>query len=394
MSFCALINNGITIQPDGEVAICCKGNRDWSLGHISKIDDLEHTWYNHEDMIKLRNEDYELKQLVCGDCLTEKLHQRNRWHQINEGRGYKRVRHDNKIRFLEFTTSNICNQACITCSSYFSSKWRKLEDELDEFGFLENSKQNMGIGFGSYNHKLHRLEGTDIDKIKKLLPNLDRIEVKGGEPFADKNNFIILEELLKVNPNCSITFCTNFYKVPQPFIDLFKKYNNFPMISVSIDGVYGVYEYVRSTPFQQTVNNIKHWYNETGKQVHVAANCSLYTMYNLKDYFEYFENNLLDEVTDITFAKWIGTPDYVSPIKVLHDFEKKDYVNNYLSELKPYTKNERYYTENLFTIEHKRKYFTIEGKLKIRKDFRNYTRFMNSARGIDIYELCPQLKYI
>jgi len=117
-------------------------------------------------------------------------------------------------------------------------------------------------------------------------------------------------------------------------------------------------------------------------------------MYNLKDYFEYFENNLLDEVTDITFAKWIGTPDYVSPIKVLHDFEKKDYVNNYLSELKPYTKNERYYTENLFTIEHKRKYFTIEGKLKIRKDFRNYTRFMNSARDIDIYELCPQLKYI
>tara|TARA_A100001515_G_scaffold142410_1_gene141159 strand:- start:617 stop:1375 length:759 start_codon:yes stop_codon:yes gene_type:complete len=252
----------------------------------------------------------------------------------------------------------------------------------------------MGIGFGSYNHNLHRLESSDIDKIKKLLPNLDRIDVKGGEPFADKNNFTILEELMKINPTCRIHFCTNFYKVPQTFIDLFKKYNHYPYLSASIDGVYDVYNYVRSTPFNQTIDNIKNWYDQTGKKVSVSTSCSIYTMYNLKEYFDFFENNLLDEVADISFSKWVQTPNYVSGVRTLFDFEKREYVNNYLNDLKPYTKKKRFKTKNLFALDSIKYPTTVENKLKLRKDFRNYTRFMNLERNINIYDLCPELKNI
>lgn len=395
MSYCALINYGMTIQPDGQVALCCNGNRDWSLGHISEIDDLEHAWYNHPDMIKLREEDYETVNFACGSCLKAKNKEWNRWHEINvreEKRNH--VRKDDKIRFLEFTTSNICNQSCITCSSYFSSKWRRLEDELMDFGFLQNSKQYMGTGFGTYNHKLHKLEGSDIDKIIKLLPNLDKIVVKGGEPFADKNNFIILEELMKINPTCRIHFCTNFYKIPQSFIDLFKKYNHYPWLNVSIDGVYDVYNYVRSTPFDQTIDNIKNWYDQTGKKVGVTANCSIYTMYNLKEYFDFFDNNLLDEVQNIDFAKWIQTPSYVSAIRVLYDYEKEDYVNNYLNDLKSYSNNKRFLMKNLFTIDNIEYPTSIKNKSKLRNDFKNYTKFMNLARDMDIYDFCSELKSI
>lgn len=392
--YCKINNYGMTINPDGNVVVCCSNDRDWSLGHISEIDDLNEHWKHHPDMIKLRNDDVETMNKACEYCLRVSKTTHSRWHNLNESYQHDHIRNDGEIRFLEFTTSNICNQTCVTCSSYFSSKWRNLEEELLDLGFLQEAKIHGGTGFGTYGHPISRIEGKNLDKIIKLLPQLDEIYVKGGEPFADKNNFTIIEELLKKNPDCKISITTNLSKIPQDFIDLFKKYGGRPYLSVSMDGVYDVYEYIRSTPFEQTVNNIKHWYSETGKRVNVGTYYSIYSIYNIKDVLDFFANNLLTEVNKVIFHKWITSPHYVSPQRVLFEKELDELREIVLGQevMQYFFENQdKFRNLNLHNLE---KLGGFTNTKIYRKQFYQYTTWLNLTRGIDIYEHIPQLKGI
>ena len=392
--YCRLNSNGMTINPDGNISVCCSNNRGWDIGHISEIDDLSEHWKNHPDMIKLRNDDPQKMTEACGSCLKRTETSRTRWHEVNQKPPYLRMRNDNEIRFLEFTTSNICNQTCASCSSYFSSKWRHLEEELMELGFLQDAKLNDGIGFGSYNHPISRIGDKDLPKIMKLLPHLDKIYVKGGEPFADKNNFLILEELLKTNPDCKIHMSTNLSNIPQKFIDLFKKYGGKPILSVSMDGVHEVYEYIRSTPFQKTVDNIKHWYKETGRRVNVSTYYSMYSIFNLKEVLEFFSNNLREEVSTVIFHKWITSPRYISPQRVLFQNELDELKEMIMSpEIMKYffEDQNRFINHNLHNFQ---KIGGDKTTIKCRKEFVQYTKWLNLTRGIDIYEHIPLLKGI
>lgn len=392
--YCRLNSNGMTINPDGNISVCCSNNGNWDIGHISEIDDLNKHWKNHPDMIKLRNDDPQKMMEACGSCLRKTETFQTRWHLVNEEPRYLKIRNDNEIRYLEFTTSNICNQTCASCSSYFSSKWRHLEEELIDLGFLQNAKSKNDIGFNSYNHPISRIEDKDISKIMKLLPQLDKIDIKGGEPFADKNNFFILDELLKTNPNCVISISTNFSSVPQKHIDLFKKSSAKPTINVSMDGVYEVYEYIRSTPFQKTVDNIKYWYKETGHQVNVQTFYSMYNMLNLKEVLEFFSNNLREEVKFVVFHKWINSPFYISPQRVLFQRELDELKEIVMSPniTKYFSESEgKFVNRNLYNFT---KIGNYESTIKWRKEFVQYTKWLNLTRGIDIYEHIPLLKGI
>ena len=100
------------------------------------------------------------------------------------------------------TTSNICNQTCVMCNSYFSTKWKKLEHHFIKAGFKEER----------YPHPTMAYSKESTDKILKVLPNLKILQIKGGEPFADKNNLKILTKLAEVNPNCKVILVSNFQK--------------------------------------------------------------------------------------------------------------------------------------------------------------------------------------
>ena len=67
--YCRLNSNSMTINPDGSISVCCSNDREWDLGHISEIDDLNEHWKYHPDMIKLRNDDPQKMAEACGSCL-------------------------------------------------------------------------------------------------------------------------------------------------------------------------------------------------------------------------------------------------------------------------------------------------------------------------------------
>ena len=229
--YCKAPHNSLVIQPSGHINLCCASRRAWNVGHISDIDDLYELWNTNPDIIKLRNEDESFIEKVCGYCLKNARNgMKNSWTFYNvPGSGPRSYANtDGKIRYLEFTTSNLCNQTCATCSSYYSSKWLPLEKEATEMSLDLESWKNPGErGFNDFDVPTYRMTDADLEKIMPLLPDLEILVVKGGEPFADNKNYHILKSLLEVNDKCVIEMTTNLSKLPQRYLDLFAGKNDY-----------------------------------------------------------------------------------------------------------------------------------------------------------------------
>ena len=386
--FCRMPYNSILIQPDGKLSMCCSQSMKFDYGHISTTPDLAKAWKESKNALNIKNLDSETIDLACGNCLKEKEVLHNRWTNVNTLPFWTRIPIDDKIRFLEFTTSNICNQTCVTCSSFFSSKWKNLEQEAIQLGLPLNEWKN-GTAFNSFGNSTHRLTDSDIEKIFPLLPDLHMLHVKGGEPFADNNNYAVLKELFRVNPECIVLLTSNMSSIPEKYLKLLsgKKVG----ISCSIDGVGQTYEYVRSTKFENTIENLKRLKSYKLKgQVSVSITASMHNMYNLNEMFEYWQNNMMDEVAVITLErnelKWARQPYFISPAFIMNQKQIDEYYSKYLNDFS----SNRISKLNLYKL--KSENILPSYRAELIKRFHLYTRFMNINRGINIYDIHPQLK--
>jgi len=270
---CMVPETGITINPIGEIVLCCAGDNT-SISHIKDVPDLTE-FFNGEVYDKLRKDFKEgnfPKQ--CNVC---KVH----WEagRIARFDSYNRfifpTYEEDKgapitpIRFLEITTSNICNQMCVTCSGKYSSKWAPYEKMAVE----------SGLTWRDENHKFHtemyKMTKEDVDKVLDLVPHLQHLTIKGGEPFADPNNILILKKLAETNPKCRVEICTNFQLVTDYVIELLHRIDEVH-VQASIDGVHEMYDWIRGGNFQKTINNIKRYHKYAGRHVIVVSTVSVY----------------------------------------------------------------------------------------------------------------------
>lgn len=124
----------------------------------------------------------------------------------------------------QISASNLCNGACVTCSSAGSTAWAKYE-------------KKMGID-------PHKLVKSDIININ--YQTATSIIFTGGEPLFDPLVFDILQNLIREdNTDCFISFVTN--GSVSLTNDHKKILNNFSDINfcISIDGTERVFEYLR-----------------------------------------------------------------------------------------------------------------------------------------------------
>ena len=59
--------------------------------------------------------------------------------------------------------------------------------------------------------------------VKEVLPKLELMIIKGGEPFADDNNISILENLFNVNKSCQVSIVTNMSVLKKKHIQVLNK---------------------------------------------------------------------------------------------------------------------------------------------------------------------------
>ena len=307
---------GMTIDPSGILTLCCNtSDRNYFRTNITDVDDLSEFFlgekYNYVREIMKKDGMFGHRQ--CKHCWAAKD---GYWEEINNY-NTKTYSEPLKIRYLELTTSNVCNQTCVTCSSYFSSKWRKIESQ-----------------FGRDIHPSSYLKDESIEKIMKVLPDLNYIQIKGGEPFADRNNLKILKRLAEVNPNCEVTLTSNFQNISEEWWPVLKLLRNIKA-GASIDGINETYDWIRGGNFSDTESNMQKFFMITKNRVTVNVCISIYNIFELKsisDYFTgrpYIKNILLNNI--VTYPNELSIS-LVPREKI--EFALKDFDDEVVSNIK------------------------------------------------------------
>jgi organic radical activating enzyme len=370
--YCKHPHTGLTINPQGNIVVCCVSTQN-ILDHISNVESLSDLYRNNPVLNDLRNEKSETIERICQKCIGRE----------NNNDISRRVRFNkrpltcgNNITYLEVTTSNICNQTCTTCNSFFSSKWKEYDEEVaDVFGFRTKP------------FSLYKMTENDIDKIINELETLETLCIKGGEPFADNNNLKILKALAECNPNCTVTITSNFANISDAFLDVLSKFKTVK-IAASMDGTGLLYQWIRSTKFDKTVANMEKFYERTGHKVGVAITVSLYNCFNMFDIVQYFHDK--PYITTINFTSFIIGPVYARADLLPYNI-RKQIVKKFFSDLESITPQCRIDSLEIIKNFGKEELITSSGISDI-DNAKQWISYMNMIRDLDIYDIVPQLK--
>jgi molybdenum cofactor biosynthesis enzyme MoaA len=371
---CWLAYHGVTIDPQGHVSMCCvddglewdpKGNRKkrfYNLTKLEEVDDLQE-WFERTYPKKVWNENPE-EFFPCMTCYNPKDTAATTLKDIMSNHKWTQDESNPKVKYLEYTSSNICNQMCVMCSGRYSSKWL---DYDTEFGH-------------TVREGLVRLSDESIEKLKRVVPTLEECQIKGGEPLSDQKNIEFMEYVAEVNPDCKITVVSNFQGLLQRHIEIFKKVNS--NITVSIDGVGSVFNWIRGGDFDKVVSNMQRYYDETGKQVDITITVSVYNFFNLEEIIKYFHDK--EYVKYINCHNVVYWPTWASP-RILPPEVLEENLMEHMKLPNQY-KNTGW--GDYFSLDG----FDQEEGEDRRKLFKLFTNKMNLIRGIDIFDHVPQLR--
>lgn len=385
--------SGLTINPTGSIVLCCSGGPVATpLGHISEVDSLQQ-FYNSEIMENVRSlhEKKAIDQSVCAGCYRQYAAGKhgmmsifnNFWdwsrHNFDNDWRARKLGIDRPLRYLEYTCSNICNQTCASCSSWFSSKWRDYE-----LAFTLDQQQH----FKKPPNPILRLTETDIDKILDVLPRLDFLSMKGGEPWADKNNLKILEKVLEVNPSCTVDIISNMQTIPQSVWKILENVDHSQTslwLSASIDGVGEEYNWIRGGNFNKTVENLERWHQITKKKIRINPVVTIFNFFSIDKIVDYFVSkpyvigvNISNIATYPTYVKSQNLPGYIIA----------EQVEYYKTKFESYDQSKIYSKPLLNDIDEK-----ITNLKELKKSF-EWIEVVNKMRGFDLLDHVPELKRI
>lgn len=200
----------------------------------------------------------------------------------------------------QFATSNLCNQACVTCGSQFSSKWAEIE-------------RRMGITPA----KTFELPVPDID-----YASAKRITLLGGEPLFDPRTFEILQQLIDHgNTDCFVSLVTNgSIQLSQPQIDILSTLTDLN-ICVSIDGIDKRFEYMRwPADWNRLLDNIAQ-FKTLAKTVSVSYTVSAVNALYYHETVDWLQKNQLGYAINV-----VNGPAWLNPVTM--PVELKQHLGN------------------------------------------------------------------
>lgn len=231
-SFCVLPWTGVYIQPNGDVRNCAV--TPMAIGNIN-VDPLEKI-LTGEINTKVKTEMLnDVMRPECGQCHRLESRQKNHFDQVSNRVWYlKKLKNtDNtvfdspnnfKLKMLDLRWKNTCNFACVYCDAELSSRWAT---ELKQPQRIESEALIKSL-----------------DYIYSNLDEVDHIYLAGGEPLLIRENLILLEKMLVINPDVDLRINTNLSVVDNDIYLLIKKFKNVRW-TISIDNIGQEFEYLR-----------------------------------------------------------------------------------------------------------------------------------------------------
>lgn len=246
-TFCVNMWNHLYVSTQAEILPCCQAKQDRPLGNLTE--------FTVEQIInnKIAN-NIRLKMLSgqrcnrCESCYALE----------DSGIDSRRVLDNHKFegtidqlksqtnldgslksflpQTLDIRLNNICNLMCRTCNGVSSSMLATEEKIL--FNNTANFKKNVNAN----------TRERVLSLIIKYFDSAEKINFLGGEPVILKEQYDILEYLIKINKiDTPILYTTNFTKLNLKEKSILEYWKKFTRITVraSIDGHGRVFEYVR-----------------------------------------------------------------------------------------------------------------------------------------------------
>lgn len=241
-----------------------------------------------------------IKSNACSKCWSiEATGQTSRRQFENQFLDYKLNRDLSKIQqdcvdnknntlMYQLTTSNLCNQACVSCDSRASTKWADL-----------NRKNNLNFV------KLTELE---TDSLNINYKQMQRLSLLGGEPLFDPRTYEILQNLVNHNnTNCFVTMTTNgSIKFNSAQRELLKKFTDLN-ICISIDGTEKIFEYMRWPGKWATLLENLNSYSEITANISISYTISSLNALYYDQTVEWFDkHNLRYNHNLVEFPHWLS----------------------------------------------------------------------------------------
>lgn len=339
----------MVIGPQGDITVCCAYSDPVPLGHIQHVDDLE-DFFLEDSYTNLRAQFKRgfLNNPHCHAC-----------YKINEG-VHSPIKHSQSfnlysgLQYIEYTTSNVCNQSCATCSSKFSSQWVKIDSVFDRAG-----------------GKVFSLSDSDIDKIIKVLPNLKEVQLKGGEPFADLKNLRVLEALVEVNPDCGVTICSNMQMVPKRFFEVLSKLKNVSL-AASVDAIGERFNWIRGGDFDSVNRNMNKMFYEYGILSYINPCVSVYNFKHLRELYDYYVDT--EYTKTLKFYNVVTNPNYLSVSNIFSQDDIDNIVSTQFDDIRS-----EVHAEALYKI-------TSTKNEDLITQFIDFTKKMDGVRGFSIMD--------
>ena len=258
-TFCMLPWMHLHAYPDGRAYPCCFSFDRYPVGDLNK-DSLE-TVFNGDKMKEMRTNmlaGKKCKQCVkCYDQEDSGFFSLRLSSNKHFGHNVPLVHNtlpdghaDFVIKYWDIRFSNICNMACRSCGTWFSSNW--YEDHIKINGSPPNHAKIIKVG---------RSSNDMYDQVLESIDHAEQFYFAGGEPLIMEEHYRILKELDKRKMyHVRLIYNTNFSKLKFKDMDVLELWNKFDSVSVgaSLDAEGARGELMRKgTVWKTTVANRK-----------------------------------------------------------------------------------------------------------------------------------------
>lgn len=390
-TLCVLPWMHLASHPNGGQSLCCRSNHKDAVSWAMKAGTTTLQTYddtslkdiaNSETFIRVRKAMMRGEQPIeCEGCwaderagLTSKREYENeRWAHIIPELEKTAVLKDPQYRYVELRLGNICNNACVTCNSFSSSKWYPDEVKISKSlpWFELRPEQNF---------KWHdRPEFyTELAEVSK---HVEEIYINGGEPTLIKAHFKYLEALIESGQsrNVHLVYSLNLMDIPDRLVALWEHFKRVT-VNASIDDVGSRNFYIRwPTAWQDVKLSTAQLEATVTVDWHITQTVSILNIFNLEALEEWAINNFQKQTT----FNYVLYPEHLSIMAIPPSVRQqiKEKYNN--SNFPPYKKDE------LFA-----KLDNTPFKLGLHTRAKEFILALDQARGLDYRQHIPELEII
>lgn len=386
-TLCVLPWMHLATHPNGGASLCCRSNHTNAISWAKKDDTQSLVMLDNDTVTDIMNSKkfIEVRQAMidgqrpieCEGCWSDedkgikskRQYENERWAHIIPLLEKSAKLQNVDLRYVELRLGNVCNNACLTCNSYSSSKWypdeKKIAKVLPWFELrpLEN-------------FKWFEKEEFYYD-LAEHSQSVEEIYINGGEPTLIKAHFEYLKHLilLGVAENVHLVYSLNMMDIPNNLIELWKEFKKVT-VNASIDDLYERNYYIRyPTKWQETIASIDKLNQLPNVNWHVTQTVSIFNVYNLHEFSTWLKDNYSRD----PHHNYVLYPDYLS-LAVLPDNIKDELRTYYSDKLPEYQRNDLFAKLN------------VEFQPELLVKARDFIIAVDNARNISYNDYIPELK--